>query len=620
MVVKLAPVICSPFPSGPPGIDNPDPPDLRVLPAVPGALIFDHGDFGNLSRVTPRMTTMLKDLVKEHQESINLQLQRLHEDRLQLLDGSFVQLQDGMVKLLRDASPACYVDAASQTDSVTTVQVKENADILPVVAMKDNVKFTERKTLVFDRLGTAASSESAKKNLQKNGKKVRTSNLVSKTVAREHRQQMGMVTKVVRSNEFDVLSAVMILANALLLAAEVESDNSLTLNILQALFCAFFAVELSLRLISNGVQYAFRDLYWNLFDAVTVLTSAAEVVIKMAYPGRSTPNIVVLRFMRFLRFIRVAKVLRFNMFRELRLMIHSMMHSVKPLAWTVTILMMEVYIFSIVFTQAVRDKVASTNLSSSSSQMLHDNFFTISSSLRALLAAVLGGKDWMDFAVPLGELSTFYELLFVAYIFFTNLALLNVVTGIFVDSSLNAARSDRQMVIQEEMIRQGVHQNELKSLFQEADVAGTGRLTLSQLAEYLSDEHVKAYLKVLEITYKQPKDLFKTLDADQDGMIDADEFIKGCMQLKCEQAADLCSVVIEVKSHFHEIMNAISSVEQLIRSPGSNVDSQLSVTQSHTFNRAAISKLSAHKLHTWATLSKHSIDKLPKCEEAMIPI
>jgi len=51
------------------------------------------------------------------------------------------------------------------------VQVKENADILPVVAMKDNVKFTERKTLVFDRLGTAASSESAKKKPAKKWEK-----------------------------------------------------------------------------------------------------------------------------------------------------------------------------------------------------------------------------------------------------------------------------------------------------------------------------------------------------------------------------------------------------------------------------------------------------------------
>jgi len=133
---------------------------------------------------------------------------------------------------------------------------------------------------------------------------------------------------------------------------------------------------------------------------------------------------------------------------------------------------------------------------------------------------------------------------FLSYILFAQLALLNVVTGIFVDSSQNAAKSDKQMMIQEEMLKEGLHKAELEKIFYEASDR-ENYVSVSRMRDYLMDEHVKAYLRFLGVTYSQPQEVVKVLDEDQSDSIDAEEFVRGCMMLKSIHVTD-------VQSHLNE--------------------------------------------------------------------
>jgi len=297
--------------------------------------------------------------------------------------------------------------------------------------------------------------------------------------------------------------------------------------------------------------------------------SIIELIIKMAMPGmdQNSSQFLLLRCLRFLRFLRVARMLRVKAFRELRLMVQSMMCCMKPLTWTVSLLSMVIYIFAIVFAQAVVDSQKEKNGLPAAYKLELKEFTTMMNSMYVLLSFVLGGTDWLQYAVALGSIGWGYKVCLCGYVIFTQLALLNVVTAIFVDSSMNAAMSDKQMVIQDEMMREGLNRMELEKLFNEAS-EGTGTLTVHQLRQYLEDEQVKTYLKVLEIHYSQPDDLVRVLDGNHDGTIDAQEFVKGCLKLKSQRMVDAYSAILENRKSFSVIKTGISNILGTLGSQG----------------------------------------------------
>merc|ERR1712176_1754781 len=50
-----------------------------------------------------------------------------------------------------------------------------------------------------------------------------------------------------------------------------------------------------------------------------------------------------------------------------------------------------------------------------------------------MLMCITGGVDWVEAVRPLGRIHWFYETIFVLYILFVVIGVLNVLTGIFVE-------------------------------------------------------------------------------------------------------------------------------------------------------------------------------------------
>eukprot|EP00913_Durusdinium_trenchii_P003197 g2957.t1 len=75
-----------------------------------------------------------------------------------------------------------------------------------------------------------------------------------------------------------------------------------------------------------------------------------------------------------------------------------------------------------------------------------------------------GGVDWNDLSLPLEPISPIMSLIFALYIAFavplfsrqTVLAMMNVVTGVFVESALGSAREDRTKRCGEDETMSGV--------------------------------------------------------------------------------------------------------------------------------------------------------------------
>merc|ERR1719310_2739685 len=69
-------------------------------------------------------------------------------------------------------------------------------------------------------------------------------------------------------------------------------------------------------------------------------------------------------------------------------------------------------------------------------------------------------------------------------------------------------------------------------MFLLADADCDGMLTIHELAKCLEDPGVKAYFYALEMDPSEARSMFTIMDRNGDGLVDIEEFIAGCMQLR----------------------------------------------------------------------------------------
>merc|ERR1712232_280190 len=153
-------------------------------------------------------------------------------------------------------------------------------------------------------------------------------------------------------------------------------------------------------------------------------------------------------------------------------------------------------------------------------------------SMHTLFQVVSGGIDWREMSNPLIEIHWTHALVLLCYIFFTTFAVTNIITGIFVDASIQNAQRDRDEVIQASLTNRKSMIHELQNFFQDADVDGSGQLTLEEFISHVQDQRVRAYLGALGLEVHEAHGLFCLLDMDDDQAISIEEFIHGCMRLQ----------------------------------------------------------------------------------------
>eukprot|EP00405_Crypthecodinium_cohnii_P048324 CAMPEP_0206607800 /NCGR_PEP_ID=MMETSP0325_2-20121206/52478_1 /ASSEMBLY_ACC=CAM_ASM_000347 /TAXON_ID=2866 /ORGANISM="Crypthecodinium cohnii, Strain Seligo" /LENGTH=137 /DNA_ID=CAMNT_0054125107 /DNA_START=26 /DNA_END=435 /DNA_ORIENTATION=- len=100
-------------------------------------------------------------------------------------------------------------------------------------------------------------------------------------------------------------------------------------------------------------------------------------------------------------------------------------------------------------------------------------FGTLNSSILSLYQGMSGGKDWGEYYDVIMILSGSYQVLFLLFISFSTLAVVNIVTGIFVDSAFQCSRQDRESLVSEEILNREKYLKDLKDVFEEMDEDGT---------------------------------------------------------------------------------------------------------------------------------------------------
>merc|ERR1711953_543971 len=98
--------------------------------------------------------------------------------------------------------------------------------------------------------------------------------------------------------------------------------------------------------------------------------------------------------------------------------------------------------------------------------------------------------------------STFDAILVLTYLSFCVLALLNVVTAVFVSAALKTAEEDKMMMLSQQMW----------SFFEDADDDNSGTITWQEFKKYCKSPTFIDFLKKVDLQVDQAETLYKYLD------------------------------------------------------------------------------------------------------------
>ncbi|CAE7342568.1 CCR3 [Symbiodinium natans] len=409
------------------------------------------------------------------------------------------------------------------------------------------------------------------------------------------RASMSRCQRFIVSPGFDQLSGFIILLHCFSVGMEADQRARDPVNAcggwwvtMQFVCNVLFVLELLVRLQAFGVKTFFcgHDRYWNWFDLLVILSGIGEEILsgvilfnsceRPPETGDLMTAFTILRIMRLLRITRLIRAVRFMpIFRELRVMVRSILNCLMPLTWCLVLLGFFQWCFAVYFITVTSDHVQAmhmaperySHIDAHRLQELQDQIKAMFGSLwrtnYVLFMSVSGGLDWGYASDVFITLESYYAA--AGYLFFialVALAVLNVVTAVFVEYAMKMAADDRDLVIQDTLARRNKYMKDAMLVFKEADADGSGSITFKEFLDHVEDERVQAFLNSMELDGIEAIRLFKLLDLDGSGSVEPDEFVHGCMCLKgMAKTIDLAILLREQKKAMQRWSSFMSYVD-----------------------------------------------------------
>ena len=231
--------------------------------------------------------------------------------------------------------------------------------------------------------------------------------------------------KIVESGQFQSGIMILILLNSLTLAIEtfpMSLEEQRAMSIFNLLCISVFVVEIALKIYVYGKNF-FRD-GWNIFDFIIVVLSLL-------------PEVAFLSSARVFRIFRIFKAFRatrlIGHMKRLRTLVKVMLDSLPSLGWTICILGILYYIYSIIGTSLYRE------VSPEYFGNLWESMYTL---FQITMADDIGTITW-----PIIRTHTSSVLFFTSFIVIAVMLILNIIIGIIVDSIEEANRAEAKAIL-----------------------------------------------------------------------------------------------------------------------------------------------------------------------------
>lgn len=330
---------------------------------------------------------------------------------------------------------------------------------------------------------------------------------------------------------FDAFWLGIITLNALFMGAQLEmyvrsGHNHWSNTLGDTLFTALFCIELLVRLVREGISKYFcgKERAWAILDVIILSLSFADVLLHVY---DVTTRATSLRIGRVFRVLRIGKVLRgIRFLRDLRLLIVGMINSIMSIFWTVFALIFLMYTGSVIVLSIVVEDVIEGNT-------YYVEFWgSIATSMCTLFQVMSGDGWWSVVATGVDSQYPGMRYFFMAYYSITAYGLLNIVTGIFVEQTLNASKTDAELLQDKRLEDRRMLEAFFHSVFEIMDTDGTGHVDFSEFMECIKDADIRFAMERAELRVDDVVKVFSLLDGNVDAAISCEEFVSGCMKLR----------------------------------------------------------------------------------------
>ncbi|CAE7188177.1 Catsper1, partial [Symbiodinium pilosum] len=346
--------------------------------------------------------------------------------------------------------------------------------------------------------------------------------------------------KIANSLAFNIFFGVVIVSNSVFLGLQLEWSAWQVDQLVEPAFLAghliyatLFSVEMSIRFIANGPRTYFfgSSCAWNWLDIFVVVPAWVEICMDIASanssePGTGASNFRIIRVFKLTRLLQVLRSVRIVRFvSAFRALVYSVIDTTRQLLWAMVLLILIIYSFGILFTDAVLYHLFW--FSEIEDAELKKYFGSVFHSCTTLFRALMNGFDWSIAADALLPLGDFWVQLFHLYIAFCGLAVLNVITGVFVNSAIKTREKDHETLMQNMYKLKDL----VGDLWTKLDKAGAGKITITEFEQMFEEEDMRAFFGAIEMNAMDAWTLFDSLDADGDHLISFEEFKERCLQL-----------------------------------------------------------------------------------------
>jgi len=279
-------------------------------------------------------------------------------------------------------------------------------------------------------------------------------------------------------------------------AANIGDGPTETMEGLENFFLAWYTVELLLKVITYRMYFVFgEDWRWNWFDTILVASALFQNVL-----AESTFDPTFIRTLRVLKLGKALRVFRLlRAFTELRLLMNSIVGSVTALFWSIMLMLMVFFIFSVAFVQGATAYITQDPVGVDVIQLerLKLDFGAVQTAMLSMFATISGGESWVRYYDALQLLDPMYGYGWLFFVAFVNIAFLNIITAIFTEQAISMAQPDREDVVYEsrkEFLRQT---DELSRICQVVDADGTGTISDKEFKRHMRDQSspLRTYLE-----------------------------------------------------------------------------------------------------------------------------
>eukprot|EP00428_Durinskia_dybowskii_P020759 CAMPEP_0170207948 /NCGR_PEP_ID=MMETSP0116_2-20130129/3553_1 /TAXON_ID=400756 /ORGANISM="Durinskia baltica, Strain CSIRO CS-38" /LENGTH=636 /DNA_ID=CAMNT_0010458409 /DNA_START=167 /DNA_END=2077 /DNA_ORIENTATION=+ len=329
----------------------------------------------------------------------------------------------------------------------------------------------------------------------------------------------GTLASMLSHSRFGAVISTIIFANAVFTAYDSNyvmdnmGETSSASTVLELLFMLVYVFELVAKLCVHRLYFfCNNEMLWNIFDFMLVLFSFGDCIMLLA--GGNSGNVTFARSVRLFKLGRILRIFRAMSFlKELRVMLASIVGSFYSLMWSVVMITVIIYIFALLFIQQMTDQLVETWDSKDSEMWVQQRhyFRNVERTMLTLFEATMGGLDWDTAFELIQPLGPFYVFAFIFYIAFFNFAVLNILTGIFVENAMKLCQPDGEELEAEARRRRERDIAQLTLLAEAMDADQSGTIKKSEFMDIVQSQEMGVLFSRLGIDIKDPEVFFHAI-------------------------------------------------------------------------------------------------------------